>query len=326
MPGHDHIRTWVQRDRGFDSELAWVRSAATQILAQTNQVSPPISLREILKQKAIAARFVPDLDVEARLDLRGDRFSILLHPRLRRYRNRARFTVAHELGHTLFYDLDARPPRKMIPKGYQNRFEESLCNSFAGELLIPFDYVSRLCEQFEEKSELEKAWLLSRIATDCEVAQQVAAFHLVRTLGWWKSILVFTARVGKGGPGTDSDVARRIIWSWYPPELDGRLYLPGYSSKSGKTFPKLRINEFDVAVTSSTAHSQLLRVSSKSLKVGNLSKTAARLGEEVDVWLIDWSTVTAPDRSSALPKTRRDGRDETLVTIPLGNRTLAATE
>ena len=53
---------------------------------------------------------------------------------------RTRFTLAHELGHTIFYDLDSSPPRRML-HGEAVRDEESFCNLVAAEILMPANMV-----------------------------------------------------------------------------------------------------------------------------------------------------------------------------------------
>jgi hypothetical protein len=54
-------------------------------------------------------------------------------------RNRARFTVAHEIAHTFFYDLSATPPRPIIrvEHGAAARSLEHACNRAASVMLLP---------------------------------------------------------------------------------------------------------------------------------------------------------------------------------------------
>jgi hypothetical protein len=170
---------------------------ANRLRVGSNQISPP----EIPKRSFMSAiQFVPDLDVEGRLVCSERGFLVLLNERLRRYGARARFTVAHELGHTLFYDLNVPKPRRRVPRTFNNAFEEHLCSNFAGELLIPFEYLSAVADGFQQKTEAEKTAILNEVASKCLVTREVAACHLVRTLGWWKSILIFT-RGESSGPG-----------------------------------------------------------------------------------------------------------------------------
>ena len=62
---------------------------------------------------------------------------------LPRVRARIRFTIAHEIAHTLLYDVRASPPRpRHLLKSVSIRRIESLCNIVAGALLLP-DWIIR---------------------------------------------------------------------------------------------------------------------------------------------------------------------------------------
>lgn len=54
-------------------------------------------------------------------------------------RNRARFTVAHEIAHTFFYDVSATPPKPTIrvEHGAAARSLEHACNRAASAMLLP---------------------------------------------------------------------------------------------------------------------------------------------------------------------------------------------
>lgn len=54
--------------------------------------------------------------------------------------NRQRFALAHELGHTLFYDWTQSRPRPSA-KSPQDRELEELCDIAAANLLVPIDYL-----------------------------------------------------------------------------------------------------------------------------------------------------------------------------------------
>src|ERR1700674_2017031 len=246
MHGPEEILGWIQREHGFSSPSEWVRLMANRFHTESSQTSPPVVLEKILRNKNIDVQFVSDLAVDGRLVCKERGFTVLLNDKLRVYKARARFTTAHELGHTLFYDWSSVTPRRAVPRYFNNPCEELICNAFAGELLMPFEYLLREGRAFPEKSEPEKALVLQQVATRCAVARQVAACHLVRTLGWWDSILIFTAQAGKQGTRDTTDLARRIIWSWYPPRLDGKLYIPGNRS----AYPKIKIPELQRAAES----------------------------------------------------------------------------
>src|SRR5438552_8193521 len=50
------------------------------------------------------------------------------------HRQRSRFSIAHEIGHSFFYDRSARPPKKLTNDSVR---EERFCDKFASALLVP---------------------------------------------------------------------------------------------------------------------------------------------------------------------------------------------
>jgi len=98
--------------------------------------------------------------------------------------NRSRFTVAHELGHALFYTLDTDPPRRLYParpglrQGEGNR-EEGLCDAFASSLLVPDIWISRAADR-----ELRLRELISH-AAQLEVAVHVMLKRILHDFGYW---------------------------------------------------------------------------------------------------------------------------------------------
>lgn len=59
--------------------------------------------------------------------------------------HKARFTIAHELAHTLFYDLKALPPKRKFPVRTHREAKalEQACNKTAAALLLPKEAIRR---------------------------------------------------------------------------------------------------------------------------------------------------------------------------------------
>jgi len=81
--------------------------------------------------------------------------------------NRARYTLAHEIGHTFFYDLSYKPPERLTPYSRNQtasgeirsatQLEERFCDAFAAELLFPWEAAKlelEVCACIEDPSEL----------------------------------------------------------------------------------------------------------------------------------------------------------------------------
>lgn len=77
-------------------------------------------------------------------------------------RRKLRFVLAHELGHTFFYERGA-PPRRTHPA---DRREESFCNRFATSLLVPPDVAATTDVDLEA---------LTSLTRDYDVSLPVAA-------------------------------------------------------------------------------------------------------------------------------------------------------
>ncbi|MEX2226561.1 MAG: ImmA/IrrE family metallo-endopeptidase [Dehalococcoidia bacterium] len=54
---------------------------------------------------------------------------------------RAQYRIAHEIGHSFFYDRSSAPPRRLIPPSPQ---EERFCDLFASALLVPPGVTARI--------------------------------------------------------------------------------------------------------------------------------------------------------------------------------------
>jgi len=65
--------------------------------------------------------------------------------------SKARFTIAHEIAHTLLYDLSTRRPTSLLTGGSHRQFEslERTCNRGAARLLIPDYIIGKVLEPYD---------------------------------------------------------------------------------------------------------------------------------------------------------------------------------
>jgi hypothetical protein len=291
---------------------------ASGLLARSHQQSPPVSLREVLRQERIKLSFVRGLDVEGRLQCQNQGFTIEINERLRAYPARLRFTVAHELGHTLFYDVTSSPPLKQIPSSFQSKAEESLCNDFARELLIPYSYLSAFQDRYMNAPEIQRIQLLEQICRECAVAREAVAFHLIRNVCWWDAILVFAGFMGKAGPGSKDGEAWRVLWSWHPPSLDGNLYIPGYSRNGARAYPKLRLKQVEDLVDSKGEEFQILRLAARAFRLGSLASFVQRqFAGEAQVCVAHIGGARAEARGTPSPDDPKAVQRQILLAIPV---------
>lgn len=123
-------------------------------------------------------------------------------------RTRQRFTVAHELGHTFFFDRAVSPPSRLSPHG--GRAEERFCDLFASELLVPRSAIRR---PLDARRCLEAA-------AHFFVSPQVVALRAVRARLFPYRAMMGVALLGK--PSAPEALAPRISWvvsergTWVP--------------------------------------------------------------------------------------------------------------
>jgi hypothetical protein len=73
-------------------------------------------------------------------------------------RHRLRFRVAHEVGHTLFYDRSGAQPRPLVAT---SPGQETFCDEFARALLVPVSYVAALPPTADAVIELHRRFDVS---------------------------------------------------------------------------------------------------------------------------------------------------------------------
>ena len=114
-----------------------VLEAATGLRIETNQTVPYVKVTKIAKLRRIyrIVFFHDSAAPEAVLvpELEG----FILRLPAGRPRVRYRTSIAHEIGHTFFYDLSTSPPIRLLawgPSGVLSQKEEDICKAFAREL------------------------------------------------------------------------------------------------------------------------------------------------------------------------------------------------
>jgi len=115
---------------------------AEYIRIATGQNKPPIILEGAKKLRNINHEllFVTNKGPDALLSPTDDGFTL----RLKKGQSflRHRFSIAHEIGHTFFYDIHKKPPVRLLSSPSLSRLsskEEDICYTFARELLLPRD-------------------------------------------------------------------------------------------------------------------------------------------------------------------------------------------
>lgn len=147
MNGRRALDDFARRWQAESSTVA-MRRACRALLAETGQAEPPIQLRPVWRRLGAHVEYDLD-DGDGLLDDDGRRWLV----RVRRYASRlgpagkhpmrpaswrrARFTIAHELGHLILLQSVEPSLRPELADPRTHREVERLCNLAAAELLMP---------------------------------------------------------------------------------------------------------------------------------------------------------------------------------------------
>ena len=119
---------------------------------------------------------------------------------------RRRFTLAHELCHTFFYE--SVPEFKFVPHE-TDEFEERLCDVGAAEILMPEARLRRTCAKIEPC--LSTLFVVSRMYAVSIEAMMIR----LRSLGYWDCELSFWYKTGTGKFALDRTVGgKQTQWKW----------------------------------------------------------------------------------------------------------------
>jgi uncharacterized protein DUF955 len=124
-------------------------------------------------------------------------------------RRRLRFRIAHEIGHSFFYDRSQRPARRVLPPSQR---EEDFCQQFASALLVPPEPVEAYAR--------DSASLIA-IREKFDVSLNAAAWALVNS----QSHLSIALLEWRDHPSRVGNKAMRVVWG----AAHGHFLPPGAS-------------------------------------------------------------------------------------------------
>jgi Zn-dependent peptidase ImmA (M78 family) len=155
-----------------------------QHLLETNQNKPPFNPESFFHVRKIISKEEHNL---------SDKFIGLLQPVKGGFIvkinskipiNRKRFTIAHEIGHTFFFDNNFEiPKKKFITANSPYWVEEDYVNSIASEILLPTPFLRDTLNQ--GKNNIPSLNSLSAIGNIYQVSNEVLSKKLIRSLKLW---------------------------------------------------------------------------------------------------------------------------------------------
>lgn len=175
-----------------------------ELISMTDQTKPPFAPEKIAQYRKIKC-IVSDETLahrEAILIPQDDGFIIKFNPK--KPNVRVRFSLAHEIGHTYFFDLNTRPPQKfysMVSSLYW--VEEGYACEIAREILAPEPHLSTITTQICEYPSIHALIQLQKnfnISYEVLIKRLLYDSHLLNANFWgnnlWNAIIL-TANVSR---------------------------------------------------------------------------------------------------------------------------------
>lgn len=135
-----------------------------KLLEKTNQSEPPFNPENLFLERKIIKKKEIDM---------SEKFSGILEPieggfimtiNSKHSSNRKRFSVAHEIGHTFFYDLTSETPcKRFVRSNSPYMVEEDYANSIAAEILLPEPYIKKTIKEKQLEPSIKALNILSRL-------------------------------------------------------------------------------------------------------------------------------------------------------------------
>lgn len=173
--------------------------AAGLLRVEAGETKPPINPYAIARLRKIwrTEHFRDTQAPEAVLVPTPKGFIVRLHLQSSYVRNRA--NLAHEIGHTFFYDLRAVPPTRLVAwgtSGTLSRKEEGVCWAFARELLMPRELVTEEQKTLHGSSSME---LLAALADRFKVSPRLAVFRMLWDLSALNTTVAVFDEIDRSG-------------------------------------------------------------------------------------------------------------------------------
>lgn len=178
-PMHPHVQAIID-EMGEDDPLVAVRAKARRVITEYHDLfgeGPPFNLKAVASVRGLLwsdedPRFSPDSEIAPEGDGR-----VVLRVNKSRPETRQRFSIAHEIGHTLFpdYQLAVRC-RKAAERTWADPEDllETLCDVAASELLFPSPWFPDRIAAFSFSAEN-----IATLANDYQASRDATVRRLV---------------------------------------------------------------------------------------------------------------------------------------------------
>lgn len=265
------LACWLRSRYGHQSLSSIIRNIAKEFLAAANQDKPPIYLHSLFDTRHVTAYSELKTVTSGRLVIDKAGFRIEVQ---NGYETRTRFTLAHEIAHTVFYDLESSSPKRLL-HGARTKEEEYFCNMLAAEILMPFWMIEGELKKFRAGNEdTSPVLLFQQLARIFKVSLEAMIRRVVEDLQIYKAVVLSTRWL----PGVEKTLVNKRtaptwrLWWWAAsPKVSKVLYIPPANRR-----PKLGLDIVEQAFTRRMPISFQIQLA--DIRLGNLKKV---LGQEL---------------------------------------------
>lgn len=215
---------------------AWTQERVDCLLSNAGCFSPPLRLEEnrsLLSERRIREiRFRRGLPERGRLEITPDGFVVDVALSRKSIAPLYRVTLAHEVAHTLFYNIAHWPPTDLARVEAGNPHLEWVCWYIARSLLAPATWLAGALEAMARPDGSAFSLRSLRLLEEqFEIPLKTLAQRLVVDLRWWPCA---SARLSLGSNGR-----WRQSWSVAIPKEPGGPHDPSIRGEFSSSFAKL---------------------------------------------------------------------------------------
>lgn len=211
----------------------WIDYIVNQLLDVSEQNKPPLKIDDarIFKERRIKKpiSYKVNLYEKGRLVVTPDGFILEINPFKKASEQWYKVNLAHEIAHTFFYNINVKPPQKLISFKVGDQEIEWLCFQIAKSLLVPRSWLLNEINKMPlPGSERFSLLFLDKLAKSFAVPWQIIAQRLIEDLGLWNCIiLLFYSEINdKQTIISTNDCEWRLKWQVIPQNNTEGLFIP----------------------------------------------------------------------------------------------------
>ena len=176
------VSRWFAEVNGCYDITSAISRSIEQLLSASGQTAPPVSLGIIAGERGVVRTvYASGIRSGGRLVPGAEGFVISLQKGAHWYTQKEWW--AHEIAHTFFFDIHARPPKRLLADSGAE--EEAICDLLAQELVAPTRFLKETsCSRHPSLLELEK---LCRLF---ETTYSTMSKRILRDLELWPPAVV----------------------------------------------------------------------------------------------------------------------------------------